>query len=99
MVGSMRRYFVIVIAYACLFHSFRGSLSANFLSYFNFNLFLFVFNLFFQEHLKHCVRDVLSRKRMVAFLLLDSPQESIMDLMVILFICSTTLTNKIKYAS
>lgn len=36
---------------------------------------------------------------MVAFLLLDSPQESIVDLMVILFICSTPLTNKIKSAS
>ncbi|KAL6993116.1 hypothetical protein U1Q18_011234 [Sarracenia purpurea var. burkii] len=34
-----------------------------------------------KENLKRCVRDVLSRKRMVAFLLLDSPQESIMDLM------------------
>ncbi|KAK6912183.1 LOW QUALITY PROTEIN: ATPase, dynein-related, AAA domain, partial [Dillenia turbinata] len=34
-----------------------------------------------KEHLKRCVRDVLSRKRMVAFILLDSPQESIMDLM------------------
>ncbi|XP_052182550.1 midasin isoform X2 [Diospyros lotus] len=34
-----------------------------------------------KENLKRCVRDVLSRKRMVAFLLLDSPQESIIDLM------------------
>ena len=34
-----------------------------------------------KENLKRCVRDALSRKRMVAFLLLDSPQESIMDLM------------------
>ncbi|XP_048323691.2 midasin isoform X2 [Ziziphus jujuba] len=34
-----------------------------------------------KERLKRCVRDVLSRKRMVAFLLLDSPQESIVDLM------------------
>ncbi|XP_010261987.1 PREDICTED: midasin isoform X2 [Nelumbo nucifera] len=34
-----------------------------------------------KESLKRCVRDVLSRKRMVAFLLLDSPEESIMDLM------------------
>ncbi|XP_058077090.1 midasin isoform X2 [Magnolia sinica] len=34
-----------------------------------------------KENLKRCVRDVLTRKRMVAFLLLDSPQESIMDLM------------------
>ncbi|GFY97181.1 midasin-like protein [Actinidia rufa] len=34
-----------------------------------------------KENLKRCVRDVLSKKRMVAFLLLDSPQESIMDLM------------------
>ncbi|KAL7162677.1 hypothetical protein ACSBR2_043041 [Camellia fascicularis] len=33
-----------------------------------------------KENLKRCVRDVLTRKRMVAFLLLDSPQESIMDL-------------------
>lgn len=41
---------------------------------------MFVF--FIQENLKRCVRDILSKKRMVAFLLLDSPQESIMDLMV-----------------
>jgi len=34
-----------------------------------------------KENLKRCVREALSRKRMVAFLLLDSPQESIMDLM------------------
>ncbi|EXB29684.1 hypothetical protein L484_013458 [Morus notabilis] len=34
-----------------------------------------------KENLKRCVRDFLSRKRMVAFLLLDSPQESIVDLM------------------
>ncbi|KAF8388344.1 hypothetical protein HHK36_027010 [Tetracentron sinense] len=34
-----------------------------------------------EKNLKRCVRDVLSRKRMVTFLLLDSPQESIMDLM------------------
>ncbi|KAA8540261.1 hypothetical protein F0562_024176 [Nyssa sinensis] len=34
-----------------------------------------------KENLKRCVRDALSRKRMVAFLLLDSPQESIVDLM------------------
>lgn len=34
--------------------------------------------------MKRCVRDVLSKKRMVAFILLDSPQESIVDLMVIL---------------
>ncbi|GAV80132.1 AAA_5 domain-containing protein [Cephalotus follicularis] len=33
-----------------------------------------------KENLKRCVRDFLSRKRMVAFLLLDSPNESIMDL-------------------
>lgn len=39
-----------------------------------------------QERLKRCVRDFLSRKRMVAFLLLDSPQESIVDLMVNLII-------------
>ncbi|GMH22037.1 hypothetical protein Nepgr_023880 [Nepenthes gracilis] len=34
-----------------------------------------------KEKLKRYVRDAMSRKRMVAFLLLDSPQESIMDLM------------------
>lgn len=34
-----------------------------------------------KENLKRCVRDFLSKKRLVAFLLLDSPQESIMDLM------------------
>ncbi|OMP00570.1 hypothetical protein COLO4_12564 [Corchorus olitorius] len=33
-----------------------------------------------KENLKRCVRDVLSSKRMVAFLILDSMQESIMDL-------------------
>ncbi|XP_040935632.1 midasin isoform X2 [Gossypium hirsutum] len=33
-----------------------------------------------KENLKRCVRDVLSSKRMVAFLILDSLQESIMDL-------------------
>ncbi|KAJ7963223.1 Midasin [Quillaja saponaria] len=32
-----------------------------------------------KENLKHCVRDVLTGKRLVAFLLLDSPEESIMD--------------------
>lgn len=39
-------------------------------------------NFLCQENLKRYVRDILSKKRMVAFLLLDSPQESIMDLMV-----------------
>ncbi|KAJ4774203.1 Midasin [Rhynchospora pubera] len=34
-----------------------------------------------KENLRRCVRDVLSQKRMVAFILLDSPQESIMDMM------------------
>uniref|UniRef100_A0A7N2LKP0 Uncharacterized protein n=1 Tax=Quercus lobata TaxID=97700 RepID=A0A7N2LKP0_QUELO len=34
-----------------------------------------------KENLERCVRDALSRKRMVAFLVLDGPQESIMDLM------------------
>ncbi|XP_038899709.1 midasin isoform X2 [Benincasa hispida] len=34
-----------------------------------------------KDKLKRYVRDLLSRKRMVAFLLLDSPQESIMELM------------------
>ncbi|XVF74359.1 hypothetical protein PTKIN_Ptkin13bG0104300 [Pterospermum kingtungense] len=33
-----------------------------------------------KENLKRCIRDVLSSKRMVAFLILDSLQESIMDL-------------------
>ncbi|KAJ0981578.1 hypothetical protein J5N97_009833 [Dioscorea zingiberensis] len=33
-----------------------------------------------KESLKRRVRDLLSRRRMVAFILLDSPQESIMDL-------------------
>ncbi|XP_017978548.1 PREDICTED: midasin [Theobroma cacao] len=36
--------------------------------------------LYEKEKLKRCVRDVLSSKRMVAFLILDSLQESIMDL-------------------
>ncbi|XP_050232290.1 midasin isoform X2 [Mercurialis annua] len=39
-----------------------------------------------KEKLKHCVRDFLSQKRMVAFLLLDSPQESIMDQMEASFV-------------
>ncbi|OVA06149.1 von Willebrand factor [Macleaya cordata] len=34
-----------------------------------------------KEKLKRCVRDVLNKKRMVAFLLIDSPQESIIDFM------------------
>ncbi|KAK1301599.1 hypothetical protein QJS10_CPB12g01737 [Acorus calamus] len=34
-----------------------------------------------KEKLKRYVRDVLNRKRMIAFILLDSPQESIMELM------------------
>ncbi|KAF5200410.1 Midasin [Thalictrum thalictroides] len=34
-----------------------------------------------KERLKRCVRDLLSKNRMVAFLLVDSPQESIMDFM------------------
>ncbi|GAB4842595.1 hypothetical protein Ancab_012571 [Ancistrocladus abbreviatus] len=34
-----------------------------------------------KEKLRRYVRDALNRKRMVAFLLLDSPEESIMDLM------------------
>ncbi|KAL5755634.1 hypothetical protein ACOSQ2_020380 [Xanthoceras sorbifolium] len=33
-----------------------------------------------KENLKRWVRDLLAKKRMVAFLLLDSPQESILDL-------------------
>ncbi|XP_065866775.1 midasin [Euphorbia lathyris] len=39
-----------------------------------------------KEKLKHYVRDFLSQKRMVAFLLLDSPQESIMDQMEASFV-------------
>jgi len=33
-----------------------------------------------KEKLKRCVRNILNSKRMVAFILLDSPQESIMDI-------------------
>ncbi|KAL6842329.1 hypothetical protein ACP4OV_027756 [Aristida adscensionis] len=33
-----------------------------------------------KENLKRCVRDVLNRKRMVAYVLLDSPEDSIMNL-------------------
>ncbi|MQL83108.1 hypothetical protein Taro_015594 [Colocasia esculenta] len=33
-----------------------------------------------KEKLRRCVRDILSKKRMLAFVLLDNPQESIMDL-------------------
>ena len=35
-----------------------------------------------QERLKRCVRDALAKNRMIAFLLLDNPENSIMDLMV-----------------
>ncbi|KAF6161323.1 hypothetical protein GIB67_009210 [Kingdonia uniflora] len=34
-----------------------------------------------KERLKRCVMDVLNKKRMVAFILIDSPEESIMDFM------------------
>ncbi|KAI3759776.1 hypothetical protein L6452_07827 [Arctium lappa] len=34
-----------------------------------------------KENLKRCVRDILSKKRMVAFLLLDNPQESITEVL------------------
>lgn len=36
-----------------------------------------------QENLKRWVRDLLVRRRMVAFLLMDSPKESIIDLQVL----------------
>ncbi|KAJ8774196.1 hypothetical protein K2173_009627 [Erythroxylum novogranatense] len=39
-----------------------------------------------KEKLKRCVRDFLSQKRMVAFLLLDSPDESIMNHMEASFV-------------
>ncbi|KAK2975328.1 hypothetical protein RJ640_013841 [Escallonia rubra] len=38
-----------------------------------------------KENLKRCVRDILSKKRMVAFLLLDSPEKSIVDLEEVIF--------------
>ncbi|KAK3037952.1 hypothetical protein RJ639_030657 [Escallonia herrerae] len=38
-----------------------------------------------KENLKRCVRDILSKKRMVAFLLLDSPDKSIVDLEEVIF--------------
>ncbi|XP_076884991.1 midasin-like [Bidens hawaiensis] len=38
-------------------------------------------NLHEKEHLKRCVRDTLSKKRMVAFLLLDNPKSSITDVL------------------
>ncbi|KAK9066170.1 hypothetical protein SSX86_013491 [Deinandra increscens subsp. villosa] len=34
-----------------------------------------------KENLKRCVRDILSKKRMVAFLLLDNPKESITEVL------------------
>nr|XP_043616414.1 midasin-like [Erigeron canadensis] len=34
-----------------------------------------------KENLKRCVRDILSKRRMVAFLLLDNPKESITDVL------------------
>uniref|UniRef100_A0A1D1XHG4 Midasin n=1 Tax=Anthurium amnicola TaxID=1678845 RepID=A0A1D1XHG4_9ARAE len=33
-----------------------------------------------KEKLRRCVRDILNKKRLIAFVLLDNPQESIMDL-------------------
>ncbi|GFZ04289.1 midasin-like protein [Actinidia rufa] len=41
-----------------------------------------------KENLKRCVTDILSKMRMVAFLLMDSPQQSIMDLMAFLLLDS-----------
>ncbi|KAJ9568543.1 hypothetical protein OSB04_004509 [Centaurea solstitialis] len=42
-----------------------------------------------KERLKRCVRDILGKKRMVAFLLLDNPKESITEVLVmaLLFFC------------
>lgn len=37
---------------------------------------------FYQENLRRRVRDALSRRRMVAFLIVDSPHESIIDVQV-----------------
>ncbi|CAI0420066.1 unnamed protein product [Linum tenue] len=39
-----------------------------------------------KEKLKRCVRDFLSQKRMVAFLLLDNPEESVVDQLVATFV-------------
>lgn len=35
-----------------------------------------------QENLKRRVRDILNKRRMIAFVLLDNPEESIMDIPV-----------------
>lgn len=45
-------------------------------------LFLTIGSFAWQENLKRYVRDMLNRKRLIALILLDNPQESIMDLMV-----------------
>lgn len=38
-----------------------------------------------KENLKRCVRDALSRKQLLAFIVLDSPEESIMDVQSVSF--------------
>ena len=43
---------------------------------------IFFFSSFWQEKLRRRVRDLLQRGRMVAFVLLDNPEESIMDIPV-----------------
>ncbi|KAG0489307.1 hypothetical protein HPP92_008118 [Vanilla planifolia] len=47
-----------------------------------------------KENLRRCIRNVLNRKRMIAFILLDSPRESIMDLMEASFEGQTLTFNK-----
>lgn len=51
-----------------------------------------------QENLKRWVRDLLSKKRMVAFLLVDSPQESIVDLKVVLVSTVFSVKRRLKYS-
>ena len=65
--------------------------TANILAWYRHPRTFYIFYYQWQENLKRCVRDFLSQKRMVAFLLLDSPQESIMDLQV--FPCSITISS------
>ncbi|CAA2972808.1 midasin isoform X1 [Olea europaea subsp. europaea] len=51
-----------------------------------------------REHVKRCVRDVLSKKRMVAFILIDSPHEPIMDLKEVTFSHGEFSKGNIKFS-
>lgn len=57
-----------------------------------YNIFLLL-----QEKLKPRVRDLLNKKRLVVFLVLDSHEEPIMDIQVSVYSCSWLL-NKCNYS-